>query len=262
MPPSPGIYAVEAPQEVVALLVGCRCAVRLDRVVAGVEVLDDALDRPALAAGIGPFEDDEQAGTDLAPSRADRRGAGAVGGAGAAPRRRARSYSRRPSRGDRSSCASRPGWIPARSHFAFDVMLVRSDFPLAHSLRCYGDGDDGSGSDWSVADRGRKDVHAPTIAAHRDFELAGVWTRRPEVAAELAAAHGSTAFDSVGSLDRRRRRRRPRRCRPRSRRRSPSPRRCAGRHLILEKPLAESADAARRGGRCRGRRRRRQHHRC
>ena len=88
-----------------------------------------------------------------------------------------------------------------------------------------------------------KDVHAPSIAAHRDFELAGVWTRRPEVAAEVAAAHGSTAFDSVGSLidavdvvavsvppvvqadvavaaAR------------------------AGRHLILEKPLAESAGAA------------------
>jgi predicted dehydrogenase len=88
-----------------------------------------------------------------------------------------------------------------------------------------------------------KDVHAPSIAAHRDFELAGVWTRRPEVAAEVAAAHGSTAFDSVGSLidavdvvalsvppvvqadvaiaaAR------------------------AGRHVILEKPLAESAGAA------------------
>ena len=43
-------------------------------------------------------------------------------------------------------------------------------------------------------------VHAPAIAAHPDFDLAGVWTRRPAVAAELAAAHGATAFDDFAAL--------------------------------------------------------------
>lgn len=43
-------------------------------------------------------------------------------------------------------------------------------------------------------------VHAPAIAAHPDTELVGVWTRRPGPAAELAAANGARAFDSVTAL--------------------------------------------------------------
>ncbi len=43
-------------------------------------------------------------------------------------------------------------------------------------------------------------VHAPGIVAHPDTELAGVWARRPDAAAELAAASGAEAFDSVSSL--------------------------------------------------------------
>jgi predicted dehydrogenase len=89
-----------------------------------------------------------------------------------------------------------------------------------------------------------REVHAPAIAEHRDFELAGVWTRRPEVAAELAAAHGSTAYDSIGSLvdavdvvalavP------------PAVQAEAAVAAARAGRHVILEKPLAESADAAR-----------------
>jgi predicted dehydrogenase len=86
-------------------------------------------------------------------------------------------------------------------------------------------------------------VHAPAIAAHRDFELTGVWTRRPAVAGELAAAHGAIAFEDLDALidavdlvalsvppavqpdvaivaAR------------------------AGRHVILEKPIADSVDRA------------------
>lgn len=43
-------------------------------------------------------------------------------------------------------------------------------------------------------------VHAPAIAAHPDVELAGVWARRPAVAAELAGLHGAETFDSVAAL--------------------------------------------------------------
>ena len=43
-------------------------------------------------------------------------------------------------------------------------------------------------------------VHGPGIVAHPDTDLAGVWARRPAVAAELAAANGTKAFDSVSSL--------------------------------------------------------------
>jgi predicted dehydrogenase len=87
------------------------------------------------------------------------------------------------------------------------------------------------------------DVHAPAVAAHRDFELTGVWTRRPAVAAKLAAAHGASAFDSVDALidavdvvalsvP------------PAVQAEIAVAAAGAGRHLILEKPLAESADAA------------------
>lgn len=43
-------------------------------------------------------------------------------------------------------------------------------------------------------------VHAPAIATHPDTELAGVWARRPDAAAALASMHGAQAFDSVSSL--------------------------------------------------------------
>ncbi|MFE0461926.1 Gfo/Idh/MocA family protein [Kitasatospora sp. NPDC058965] len=43
-------------------------------------------------------------------------------------------------------------------------------------------------------------VHAPALAAHPDVELAGVWGRRPEAAAELATAHGVRAFSELDEL--------------------------------------------------------------
>jgi len=43
-------------------------------------------------------------------------------------------------------------------------------------------------------------VHAPALVAHPGVEFAGVWGRRPEAAAELAAAHGVTAYGSVEEL--------------------------------------------------------------
>jgi len=43
-------------------------------------------------------------------------------------------------------------------------------------------------------------VHAPGLAAHPGTELAGVWARRPEAAAELAGALGATAVGDVDEL--------------------------------------------------------------
>jgi predicted dehydrogenase len=43
-------------------------------------------------------------------------------------------------------------------------------------------------------------VHAPALAGHPGVEFAGVWGRRPEAAAEIAAAHGVRAYDSVDGL--------------------------------------------------------------
>ncbi|MFI8965154.1 Gfo/Idh/MocA family protein [Streptomyces sp. NPDC053493] len=40
-------------------------------------------------------------------------------------------------------------------------------------------------------------THAPALAAHPGVEFCGVWGRRPEAAAELAEAFGTTAFDDV-----------------------------------------------------------------
>jgi predicted dehydrogenase len=86
-------------------------------------------------------------------------------------------------------------------------------------------------------------VHAPVIAAHPETELVGVWARRPDAAAALAGAHGAEPFDSLPSLigaadivafavppavqvpfaiEAAR----------------------AGRHLILEKPIASTLDDA------------------
>ncbi|MEO3973069.1 Gfo/Idh/MocA family oxidoreductase [Streptomyces sp. CAU 1734] len=37
-------------------------------------------------------------------------------------------------------------------------------------------------------------THAPALAAHAGVDFAGVWARRPEAAAALAAAHGTAAY--------------------------------------------------------------------
>jgi predicted dehydrogenase len=89
-----------------------------------------------------------------------------------------------------------------------------------------------------------REVHASAIAEHRDFELTGVWTRRPGVASELAAEFGSTAFDKIAALidavdvvalavP------------PAVQAEFAVAAARAGRHLILEKPVAESLDSAR-----------------
>jgi predicted dehydrogenase len=43
-------------------------------------------------------------------------------------------------------------------------------------------------------------THAPALAAHPGSEFAGVWGRRPDAAAELAAAHGVKVYDSPEAL--------------------------------------------------------------
>lgn len=43
-------------------------------------------------------------------------------------------------------------------------------------------------------------THAPALAAHPHTEFTGVWGRRPEAAAELAAEHSTTAYDDVDAL--------------------------------------------------------------
>ncbi|WP_030777521.1 Gfo/Idh/MocA family protein [Streptomyces sp. NRRL S-920] len=43
-------------------------------------------------------------------------------------------------------------------------------------------------------------THAPALAAHPDIDFSGVWGRRPEAAATLAAAHGTAAYADVDEL--------------------------------------------------------------
>ncbi|MFI8916262.1 Gfo/Idh/MocA family protein [Streptomyces sp. NPDC053513] len=43
-------------------------------------------------------------------------------------------------------------------------------------------------------------THAPALAGHPDVEFSGVWGRRPEAAAELAAASGTRAYEDVDAL--------------------------------------------------------------
>ncbi|AXG77479.1 Gfo/Idh/MocA family protein [Streptomyces paludis] len=44
-------------------------------------------------------------------------------------------------------------------------------------------------------------THAPALAAHPGIEFSGIWGRRPEAAAALAAAHGTTAHSGEAGLD-------------------------------------------------------------
>ena len=224
-PAEPGDLAEEAAKEVVTLLVGRRRRVRLHGVVAGIEVLDDALDRPALAAGVATFEDDEQARTDLARNRARRRDGDAVAATGAGPTATAPLVLAPPE--------------PLARGRAGRVCVGGSPPAMLRGWR--------NGYEWdsSAADRGPSASTPPSLAAHPDFDLTGVWTRRPAAAAELAAATAPTAFDDFGALidavdvvalsvppavqaelavEAAR----------------------AGRHLILEKPIAASLDGARR----------------
>jgi predicted dehydrogenase len=43
-------------------------------------------------------------------------------------------------------------------------------------------------------------MHAPMLAGGPETELVGVWARRPEAARELAAAHGTEAYDDYAAL--------------------------------------------------------------
>ncbi|MFD4630898.1 Gfo/Idh/MocA family protein [Streptomyces sp. NPDC058284] len=43
-------------------------------------------------------------------------------------------------------------------------------------------------------------THAPALALHSGVDFSGVWGRRPEAAAALAAAHGTTAYPDVDEL--------------------------------------------------------------
>jgi predicted dehydrogenase len=86
-------------------------------------------------------------------------------------------------------------------------------------------------------------VHAPGLAGHPRTELAGVWTRRPEAARELVAEHGGEAFgsfeallDAVDAVAF---------AVPPQVQGELAPRAAAaGRHLVLDKPLADSLPAA------------------
>ncbi|WAL70538.1 Gfo/Idh/MocA family oxidoreductase [Kitasatospora sp. YST-16] len=87
-------------------------------------------------------------------------------------------------------------------------------------------------------------VHAPALAAHPDVTFAGLWGRRPEAAAELAAVHGVPAYPTVDALladvdavaialppD----------VQAEYATRAAQ----AGKHLLLDKPVAATVDAAR-----------------
>ncbi len=43
-------------------------------------------------------------------------------------------------------------------------------------------------------------AHAPALGGHPDLDFAGVWGRRPDAAAELAAQHGVRAYDDLDAL--------------------------------------------------------------
>jgi predicted dehydrogenase len=87
-------------------------------------------------------------------------------------------------------------------------------------------------------------VHAPALTAHPDAELTAVWTRRPEPGERIAAAFGTRwcarfddLLDAVDALAF---------AVPPHVQAELAPRAAlAGRHLVCEKPLAETAAAAR-----------------
>jgi predicted dehydrogenase len=88
-------------------------------------------------------------------------------------------------------------------------------------------------------------VHAPVLAAGPHTRLAGVWARRPEAAAELAAKHGTTPqasidalFDTCEVIAC---------CVPPDVQAEVAVRAArAGKHLLLEKPIAGDLDGAER----------------
>ena len=88
-------------------------------------------------------------------------------------------------------------------------------------------------------------VHAPMLAAGPETRLAGVWARRPEAAAELAGKHGVPSFDRFEALlDG---------CEavafavaPQAQPELAMTAARAGKALLLEKPIADSVDEARR----------------
>lgn len=87
-------------------------------------------------------------------------------------------------------------------------------------------------------------VHAPALVGHPDAELAGVWTRRPEVAADLASTFGTRPYpgfdalladvDAVAFA-----------VPPAVQGELAVHAASTGRHLICEKPLADTVAAAR-----------------
>jgi predicted dehydrogenase len=87
-------------------------------------------------------------------------------------------------------------------------------------------------------------AHAPALAAHPDVEFTGVWGRRPEAAAALADRYGTRAYEDVDALladvDA------VAVALPPDVQAALAVRAAqAGCHLLLDKPLATTADAAR-----------------
>jgi GFO/IDH/MocA oxidoreductase family protein len=87
-------------------------------------------------------------------------------------------------------------------------------------------------------------VHGPGLSAHSDTEVAAVWTRRPEIAAELADEYGARSysdievlFDAVDAV--------AFAVPPRVQGRLALFAAAAGKHLICEKPLADTVEEAR-----------------
>src|SRR5262245_62639780 len=88
-------------------------------------------------------------------------------------------------------------------------------------------------------------AHAPMLATNPNTDLAGVWARRPEAAADLAAKHGAKAFDSIDALFDS--------CEavafcvpPDVQAELAARAAAAGKHLLLEKPIAGQLAAAER----------------
>ncbi|MHA6623990.1 Gfo/Idh/MocA family protein [Pseudonocardia sichuanensis] len=87
-------------------------------------------------------------------------------------------------------------------------------------------------------------VHGPGLVAHPDTEVAAVWTRRPEIARELVGEFGGRAFedlevflDAVDAV--------AFAVPPQAQGRLALHAAAAGKHLILEKPLAGTVTEAR-----------------